>query len=574
MKLDKLEIQHFAKPEYTHSGPIRKRDIASRDLLIRGPNQSGKTLTFNAILYCMLGDTIDLRRGHGNEVEIDFDEGSTFQRGEQGRYYWTSNGQKLEGKDAAAKLQEKLGPEDHIKRHFLHSHIDRLPLESLSRSRLVDLILSVSDSNVKDELESARDRSETLSEELGKVGDQIDSLEREKSRKSRQKYQIGGQVERWQTVLDLAEDGKLREISQLLREKPEIEKELNELSSERRGLRQKMSEAKNELNLAEDYEQEVKEIIGEALKEFICPVCEDRVGSDTAMDRWDKDLCPFCRQDSHLDDLEKHIRSKKNATEGRSEELREEIKQYEDRIDEIDERMAELEKQQESLSGINDTAINVLEKYNHEIGEIRSVARERVRDAEAELADTKKDLERIKSELKEAEQERDDLKEEKKRLSDKIFSLEQEDASTEIINFQEKWNEHYHGIAPDIAFQFEVTNEGRILLPDAEGGRRHYDRRGDLSDAELYLLNISFALTLNDILVENGTTSWQAIVLDEPFTQLDDENKNRALEYLQDQDQQIILTSSDNYVLDAFGAQQSLTLERRDFRQTELTNDW
>lgn len=83
MKLNELHSREFAKDEYKG---FEHTNIAGENLLIQGGNRTGKTLTFNAILYNLLGaqETIDLSTGRNNNVSLEFTDGVEFRRGKLG----------------------------------------------------------------------------------------------------------------------------------------------------------------------------------------------------------------------------------------------------------------------------------------------------------------------------------------------------------------------------------------------------------------------------------------------------------------------------------------------------------
>lgn len=573
MRIEGLEIRDFAKPEYTQEGPLEVSNIDG-DLLIKGPNQSGKTLTFNAIHYVILGETIDLRAGHGNHVEVDFQDGSTFQRREVERRYHKKSGDELTADEAGGALIDRLGMPDAIKRQFIHSHIDRLPLEVLSPSRLIDLILTVSDTALKEELEEKEDSLDDLEETIQQVNDEIDSLKRERDRRSRQVQELQSQRKRWEKVLDLIQDNRLSEISETLKEQPGVEKELTELNKERRGIRQEIAENRNELNLVADYENDFEDIVAEAMKEFICPVCDERVGSENAAQRLNDGNCPFCDKERSLDGLEQYIDERRQDNSGRSDELENQIDDLQKRIEEIDSRIKELEQDQSDIADLNETAVNKLDEYNHNIAEIQSEAVAELDELESTLDEYQSKLTALENEIEEATAKRDQLEDQVNELRSNISSLKDDQASKKIDDFAQRWNSHYRSGVPELALEFDLTDQGRIRLPDSEDGVRYYNRRGDLSDAEVMLLNITFAVSLNEIIQDSGVSDWDILVFDEPFARLDEGNKHDTIEYLNGLEQQVMITSSEASVWEEFDQSQTLELTRNDFQQAKLTDEW
>jgi hypothetical protein len=80
MRIDSLDIEEFAGGE--HRG-MTIESVSNDSQLLRGGSRTGKTLTFNAVLYNLLGaqNTVDLATGRQNKVELEFTNDSRFFRG-------------------------------------------------------------------------------------------------------------------------------------------------------------------------------------------------------------------------------------------------------------------------------------------------------------------------------------------------------------------------------------------------------------------------------------------------------------------------------------------------------------
>jgi len=68
MKLDTIDIREFSQQD-EYNAP-REEDINGETLLVKGENRSGKTLTFNALRYILVGETINVSPGRGSELEV------------------------------------------------------------------------------------------------------------------------------------------------------------------------------------------------------------------------------------------------------------------------------------------------------------------------------------------------------------------------------------------------------------------------------------------------------------------------------------------------------------------------
>jgi len=98
------------KEEY---GGVEHTNIEGENLLIQGGNRTGKTLTFNAILYNLLGsrETIELSTGRNNNVSLHFSDGTEFRRGKLGAQFRRGDIEKSE-EEAQEALADWLAEED------------------------------------------------------------------------------------------------------------------------------------------------------------------------------------------------------------------------------------------------------------------------------------------------------------------------------------------------------------------------------------------------------------------------------------------------------------------------------
>jgi len=575
MKLSGFKIASFAKDEYTASQLPEKQGLNGESLLIRGPNRSGKSLTFNAILYGLLGPDamIAARPGGGNKVWVTFDDGSRIFRGDPKRKYECESGP-YEKDDADEKLDEKLGDTEILEQHFLHSHLDELPLENLKKRERIELVLAVTNLDTKEKAEKLQKELEEIEDKIVEKEDRVSPLEKQKRRSRLQVSQHEGQKEDWQNLDDLVKSGRLAEIEQTLENHTNIREKREELSKKRRGLSRKITSKQNEIEELKRYEQEVEDIIIEAMKEFVCPVCDERVDSQTANKRMDLSKCPFCKQEHSIQDLKDHLHKEKSESEGRPGELKEEIARHEEEIEEIEAEIENLEEELPVLSELNDLAVDKLKEEGKSIKEIKEEAEKKLPTVEENLEEYRNKLKETTENLDTIQDSLEELKEQKKAKKKQLARIQSESYSEEVRKFEEVWTSHFVSMSGELGLEINLhENDGTISLPGGDDDPREYNRRGDLSDSEIQLLNLSFALTLNDFATDADLINWDCLVLDEPFSHLDQGTKESALEYISSVEQQVILTSSDDYVADQFSNSRTLELVRGKLVQTSL-GDW
>jgi len=572
MKVNGFKIESFAKSIYTQNQTPEKQGLNGRSLVIHGPNTSGKSLTYNALLYGLLGldDRLGVKPGSGNDVKITFSDGSRFSRG--GPREYRVSGEEYRTEEAENLLRDRLGDIEVIRAHFLPSHLDRLPLENISKSSRIGTILRVTDRPAKEEADALRSEIDDLDEEQIQRKDRLSPLERQKNRLETKVSNLSGYRDEWDKLLELCDNGRLSEISEQLSHKEDVKEELNSLSQRKRGLQRKVREKRSRITELQTYESEIEQIIVEALKEFVCPVCDQRVDSGTAESRLSRsNTCPFCNQDHSIDSLKNHLSEKKNENEGEPERLATEIAEHETEIGNIESEIEQLESEVPNISDLNSLAVDKIKEGLTE-EEIRTEAEEELEKIDDELNDFNSELSDVEADLESVEQRISDIEEVINEKEARLEEIRDGGHESAISSFESLWSTHLRGLTDEPEMAVSVNRDsGDIALPGGEDGRRLYDRRGDLSDSEIQLLNLSFSLTLNDLGNQNNAIDWNTLLLDEPFSHLDSDRRDSALSYLLELDKQVILTSSSERIIEAFDTSHRLQLRRADFEQSTLS---
>lgn len=581
MKIDSIEINSFSREEYTTNQTPQKSNLSGESLLIKGPNKSGKSLTFAAIAHVILGNEspLDISIGGGNDVSVGFTDGSEMYRGTPRRQYEiTENNddekvEKLyETDEADEKLRAKIGTVDIVRNHFLPSETRFLPLERLFGSDRMDVVLSAIDRSAKLELEKKKEELKELRKRKTRVEDSLQPLNKDKSRRHKQVGQQESQKSDWQTIVTLSESGRLKEIQEQLNEKSEIQDRLNQLSKRERGLGRKITSKKNEIEALQRYENTVEEIIAEAITEFVCPICDEKVDTDTAKRRMRHGSCPFCDENRPAAQVKQHVREQKNETEGRPGKLSTEIAKHKTERSDIQSKIENLEEELPAISELNTLAVNELGKADS-VEELEEKAKSELEKVSEKLEEYREDLAGIKLEIEEAENEAERIQERQEKVKSQIRDIDDRSFEDEISAFQDTLNKHFTNLGGKIgeasAIRFDEES-GEITLLSENSEPRKYHRRSELSGSEIRLLNISFVLSLNDHATASNALNWEVLLLDEPFNNLDSEITETALNYLLGLPQQIMLTSSHDDVSSWFSRHNTLQLSRSETTQIQL----
>jgi len=568
MKVSEIHSREFAKEEY---GGFEHTNIEGGNLLIHGGNRTGKTLTFNAILYNLLGpqETIDLSTGRNNNVSLGFTDGVKFRRGKLGAQFRKGDLEKSEEEaqeELADWLAEDLSTEvsstDLIKNHYIHSHIERMPLSRLSEDGRLDHVRSAVDQDTQESIEKTEEEISQLENRIGEIEGSLRRKREEKNERENNLRSDENQLEKYQQIESLAESGELEDIIKAIESDEELQETLSELSKKQDFLQRKQRSKRKEKRQWERYrESERHAIIAEAVNDFVCPACSGHVDSDLAESRLGRSRCPFCAVDGRSEDLEADVDDKISRSEEEIEEIEEVLEEITSELEEVNEDIADIREEQPELGDIDGRIERVIRNNEYDLQAIVEETEEQLEryrsskdSTETEISELETEIEELKDELESAQDRLEEAKQE-------VVEMREESINAEINEFSEEWQEIFENIAGEIGLEIQIMQDGDIEIPGSEGPRK-YDRAGDLSDAEITFMNISFAVAYNRFVREAGATEWSTIVCDEPFSNLDTEGRENLLEFIQSCDEQFICTSSNDGMLDEFEKTGKLTRQQ------------
>lgn len=565
MKLDSIDIREFSQQEeYTGTG---REDIDGKTLLIKGQNRSGKTLTFNALRYILIGDTINVAPGRGSELEVEFTDGSRYYRGLPSMSYETET-EEFVASDAREQLRKDIGYKKILETYFLHSHIEELPLETLSRSERLGLIRGVTEPDQQRHIQLHSTAAEhldwigsDLQDQARKITETIDDLEgKVRSFESQQR--------KAEKITSMGDSGQLAEIQRILGEHEELDEELQELFERQDGIRKQLQRKRNRRDRFLTYEREVDELIAEAVNDFVCPTCDTSVTSEKARNRIDNNQCPFCGRRTSISDLREELRQKQESSEGMADEIQTEVDALKEEREEVTHEIERIKAEMPSLAELDRDAKRRLNRHDQDVQAV-------VREAEEELENVREKLNSRSTELEElqdasaAVESRINLLEGAEQFArEQAEELRQRSHRSAVVEFAEEWTESFAGIAPSMSQEVGIDEEGEVFLPGTPENRPYGEN--ELSDSERQLLNLSFAITLNKF-ANDEVAALDTILLDEPFNHLDDTSTEEVLDHLiTDTERQYVFTSSNRSVWDTVPASQVLELERGSI-QSSLT---
>lgn len=538
MKISRLKIKSFAIEE---SPTINKKSIAGKDLLLYGGNRSGKTLSFNAIIYGLYGrsGTFGITPGQKSKVNIHFDNSDSVMR--EGSHRYKTAGESLEANEG---VKTNIGPEEYVSLQFISSNPSNQPLSSIPGNDLLDKIRGVLQTENQKEIERHRRAKHELEhlKEIRRRGEQEPSIKQLRDERSSLPISTTrNRIEEIEELQRLINSGKIKSISARLQKKDEVAKRLDELYDRRRTLENNLEQKHRELNDATRYTKKVNDLIIDAIEEFTCPVCGRLVEEKTARNRL-PNRCPQCGRERDLSDLRQKLREKVDKADDRIEQLKEEIGELEEDLSSVKAEIKELKESEPELDGLNQFVRTALKQADYDIDQLVERTEEELQQKQEDLKEFENQKVELENQIEEREELLDSIEESISLAENTIKRLEQEDFEEIRETFTDRISEVYRDIAPEIGTEVGLTSSGELEFPGTGSeGIRTYDR---LSSGEKRLVNLAFGITFAQLAKEQDDAhEWEALVLDEPLTNLESDIQDAAARYLREADIQCIMTS-------------------------------
>lgn len=561
MKIDTISVNEFSTQE---EYPGYEIESNGETRLLYGPNVSGKTVTFCAVAHAILHHSMGIDVGSGSSVEIEFTDGSVLHRG-QPRTTFSTERHDSESENVKDRLTEVIGHRPTLAAYFLHSNTEKLPLGQLPKEQILDVARGVTVPGVQDEIADIRSDLHDTREDLN------ETLE-DREEKEEEIEDVDGRIQRAQQKNEVAEKvvrlgntGELEEIRDTLERRDELTEELESLLDEQRELESDLEDAEDRLEELEHNLHEPTDLLIEAISESeACPVCETTVPRDIVEERDADGSCPLCGIERSIESYRDGFEEANQTAVEEIDDTRAEVERLEERLDEIGDEIEDVQSQKPALSELDAETRQRLEAHDRQLSAVVDAARED-RDATADrLVELREKRERLERQLDDLDDDREELRETADALRNEIAELESE-ARDGISEFTDTWRRVLEEMTGTIRREIDLRREQGVIV----GGtpRRVYGE-GKLSDAERQLLNLSFAIAVNQQ-ADADRVALDTLIIDEPFGHFDETVREEVLEYvLADDDRQYIFTSSDEAVAATLGP------DRRDTLETDNDEQW
>ena len=556
MKISRLEVENFAIEE----SPIINQDsIAGDDLLLSGGNRSGKTLTFNAILYALYGrsGTYGVTPGQRSTVNAYFDNADAVLRGRNHTY--ERDGQSF---DADEGVESNVGPEEDVRIQFIPANPASQPISALSSEELLNRIRALLSAESQVEIERHRRAKHDLTHlrEIRRRGEREPSIRQlEEDLNSLPISQTRNRIEDIEELEGLIESREIESISARLQRKDEVAERLDELYDRQRALEDQLKQKRRELGDTSRYTQKVNDLIIDAIQEFTCPVCGRLVEESTARNRL-PNRCPQCGRERDLTELRERLREKVENADDRIEGLKEEIGELEEELSEAKAEIIELKESEPELRDLNQFVRTALKQAEYDIEQLKETTEAKLTQKREDLEEFEAKKEELSAQLESRQHLVDAIDESISVAEHRIEVLETEAFQEIRDTFTDRLSQVYQEIAPDLGTEIGLTPDGELEFPGTGSeGIRSYDR---LSSGEKRLVNLAFGLTVAQFAQENEDVhNWEVLVLDEPLTNLESDIQDAAARYLRNTDIQCIMTSPLDRVQSHFQDEESQIIQ-------------
>jgi len=233
------------------------------------------------------------------------------------------------------------------------------------------------------------------------------------------------------------------------------------------------------------------------------------------------------------DEIKADIDEKISRSEEELEEIEEELEEIDSELESVDKEIAEIREEQPALSDVDGRIERVIRNNDYDFSAIVEEIEEELERYQSSIDEIEEVISEQENKIEELEAELESpLKNGWRRLKTRWKKCEKTASMQRLRSSQRRWQEIFEKMAGEIGLEIQMMQDGDIEIPGAEGPRK-YDRAGDLSDAEITFMNISFAVAYNRFVRESDTTEWSTIVCDEPFSNLDAEGRVNLLEFIE-----------------------------------------
>ena len=548
MEINEIDIDTFADSKRYEEPRLEPR---GETLVVHGRNKTGKSLTFSAMGYGVIGEYWDKSVGSSAQVEVTFSDGTEYEASAGGHELTTPGGRSFTSQTARDERRERVTDRPFRDYFFFPSEIGQLSLVGKSEEEVLDHVREAVAPDRFERIDQLRGDKESELEKANRLREERSEIEGRLPKLSSGIESREERLQREERIVELHEDGQLEEIRETLAEHAELDEQLQIAYEEREELEEELREARrrrDRLQGGSTTEPSPEEF------DLGCRVCGGTVSTETARERIDSGCCPLCDRGANFDTL-----LLEEERDEEPEELDERIAELEEELHEVEERIEQLQSEQPGLSELDDELLRRLNLRNRNVDRVVASARSEIEDIREKIERLERKREEDEERLEEIDGEIEEHEEEAEELEEEFQSIQQ-DVREDVVEFADRWTANFESMCSSLAEEIALDDNNGVTVAGDPDRSFHLEKNG-LGEAEEQALCLSFAVTLHETLGDR--LPLDTFVLDEPFDHLDDEATDELLSFVsEDEDRQYVFTTSDDTVVEAFSEEQRRELER------------
>jgi len=529
-RIQKLDIIDFYSKEYLG---IKGKNLDGKSLFVYGTNNTGKSTSFDAIIYAIFGRefvdrpismantkialsngeiTIEIERKYNSEPKLKI--GKEEIKGSQQVNEKIIELFKIPKRIYNAKmlinaliLPQK--DEDTLLRKYSQNQLNYI---LMSFSSGTDTSLRIED--IESEIEKLQSLLERFEFEKRDALIEIINLKLIQQKNKNYYYDI-------KQFLEQYESREIEKTIEILEKNGEIKQKIGELFSKRTEKYNELFKTGNELNrLRQYYNKELIEIIKQTLAVLVCPICGDNLDLNKVDGRKDRNICPFCGRDHYTGELYERLNQEISISNAKLSEVLEtesilklDIKYIDEKIKEINKEklgieinpvifriIKEMKKQSELEHTYEDYKL-LLDKYIQELDESKE-----------KIEGFNECVDRIEIKIKTILENVEKLKEERRQI------IEDENLKG-IYEFNDQLNEIFTKLVAPLPYKLNIQNDSIIL--NTEIVQKNCLDKHALGFSQKKLVDFALWATFQKINMKNNILNINFGLLDDIFENID-----------------------------------------------------
>lgn len=527
--VEEFAIEEFYSVEYI---PVRKI-VNKQSLFVLGTNSTGKSTTFDAIIYAIFGNDFIDRPIKLANTKIILSNGEksveiTRKYNAEPKITILTYGEEIRGSEQVnqkiceiLKIPEKTLDAKRLIDAFKVPQKDEDSLIIKYKNKLETIILYfLNSTDFNKEIEVVEHREKELQNELELLkvekSEILHNIE-ESNFKEKMNKNFYSEVREF---IEQFESGEINNTIQVLNENKKVGGKIRELVSLKTKKSQELFENGTKLSRMRDYyNKKLLEVVKETLSVLICPVCGDKVNLPHIERRKQKSMCPCCGNEQYDGEiyqiLKKEIsHSNKNYEEflKKEEELKKDIEFIKSDIYKISNEKLKI--------NVNSVIVRVLENTKEEdIKKEYQKLKLNLEKYEYSLNESKNYTDELKRKLDEVERNIDSIPKEIDNLLTLKKSKIDEKNSTVLKSFNERLNIVFSKLICPLSYKLNLE-DGHLLLDTGSSIKDCSDKYAiALSDKKL--IDIALWHSILSVNSKNNITNINFGLIDDVFENID-----------------------------------------------------